>query len=525
MHPTEAIVRRLAVERFGVPEAALAEIPAEAGPIAGALVAHGLLAGEAAVELVVAAIEVVRAESDRLAARASPVAAPVLPPGPGGWDDPALVSKLATVVTRVLGPVLPEAEEVALPVPAEAGLPSGLPPSPPPLGGPFPLAGPAAPPELGGPPPGSFGALALQKGLLTEEQLAGALRAQQEERARGRQKLLGVILQEQMILTEEQVDEVSAEMVNELARQPIRGYHILRALGRGRLGSVWEGREEATGRRVALRILSPRHVANPEWLARFLQGTERAAQVSHPRLVSIYGTGESWGYHFMAMEYLPDGSLVERLAREGRLPPDEVVGIAEQALEGLAFLEERRVIHGDLKPSNLRRAPDGSLKLADLGLAALLRRASALTGGGAIYGSSDYVSPEQIAGREDLDGRSDLYALGATLFHLLAGEPPYRGNSARDVLLGHVKSPVPDPAAEAPGTPPALASLVRQLLAKDRGARPASAAEAMAFLSAARAEGRPPGTKTRQITKRLLGIFTPGSPGPPEPPKGQPGSP
>lgn len=252
-------------------------------------------------------------------------------------------------------------------------------------------------------------------------------------------------------------------------------YDILRPLARGGMAMVHLAREVDTGRQVALKhLVVPEGQRVPEWRLRFQQEFHLAARLRHPHVVATFDYAEPRdGLPFFTMEYLPGPGFEELIP----LAPARLLALLPGLLGGLAYLHDQGLVHGDLKPENIRLAADGTARVMDLGL---VTRAGQPTPG--LQGTLPYLAPEVIR-RAAADRRSDLYALGAVLYHLLAGRPPFQGDN-RTVLSGHLEQ-APQPLGElVPGLPPELEQLVMRMLAKDPLERFQSAGEALRFMGA-----------------------------------------
>ncbi|MFO7900327.1 MAG: SUMF1/EgtB/PvdO family nonheme iron enzyme, partial [Planctomycetota bacterium] len=230
-------------------------------------------------------------------------------------------------------------------------------------------------------------------------------------------------------------------------------------------------------RPVALKVLPPRLARDKEYLGRFFREARAAARLNHPNVVQAIDAGEADGYYYFAMEYVEGPSVIE-LLQEGSMPRERVLRIARDMGRALEAAHAAGIVHRDVKPANILLASDGTAKLADLGLAReTTSRATGLTQEGLAIGTPDYISPEQVRGEADVDGRTDIYSLGATLYHMLTGQPPYTGGSGNEVMAKHLSEPVPDPRRVNPAVPLAAARVVRKAMAKDREHRYQSAAE------------------------------------------------
>jgi serine/threonine-protein kinase len=229
--------------------------------------------------------------------------------------------------------------------------------------------------------------------------------------------------------------------------------------------------------------LKPRLAADESYVARFRHEAQAVASLVHPHIVQIYEIGRAEGCHFIAQEYVSGPDLKQALHRNGPLPWPVAARILRQVGQALARAAEQGIVHRDIKPENILLTRDGEAKVADFGLARLILPDAdvQMTQIGMTMGTPLYMSPEQIEGRP-LDVRSDLYSLGVTVYHLLAGEPPFQGETALQLAMQHLRHP-PTPLKEsAPDVPPALAAVVEKMLAKDPAERFATAQEMLRTL-------------------------------------------
>jgi serine/threonine-protein kinase len=240
---------------------------------------------------------------------------------------------------------------------------------------------------------------------------------------------------------------------------------LLERLGAGGMGEVWKARDPELDRLLAVKLVArdPR-VANHE--ERFRREARAAAAVAHPNVAQVYFAGVHEGRLFYAMELVRGRSLGELLVEHGHLSGSRCVGWLRQACEGLRAAQQVGVIHRDIKPSNLMVEESGRLKIVDFGLARRLDVDITLTRAGVVMGTPSYMSPEQAHG-SDLDHRSDIYSLGATFYHLLAGEPPFVAPTAMEVLRAHLTAPLPPLRSRNPAVPEAVARVVERMLAKE----------------------------------------------------------
>jgi tetratricopeptide (TPR) repeat protein len=278
-------------------------------------------------------------------------------------------------------------------------------------------------------------------------------------------------------------------------------YEILGELGRGGMGAVYKARDMQLNRLVALKVILAGEHADAQDRDRFRAEAEAAASLQHPHIVQIYEIGEHQGRPFLSLEFCPGGSLKEQLG--GRpLAPDTAAHIAEALARGAHAAHLKQIVHRDLKPANILLAEDGSPRIADFGLAKRLDADSERTATGAILGTPAYMAPEQAAGRiREIGPAADIYALGAILYELLTGRPPFRGDS-HAAVLDQVREHEPSsPRLLNPAVPRDLATVCLKCLEKDPARRYPSAEALADDLARCRAGepilARPPGRLER----------------------------
>jgi serine/threonine protein kinase len=243
--------------------------------------------------------------------------------------------------------------------------------------------------------------------------------------------------------------------------KPIGKYTIVREIGRGGMGVVYEGFDPALDRPVAIKLLLAE--SDP---VRFLREAKAAARVNHPNCVTVFDTGTHDGHPFLVMELITGASTAHLLAHSGRLSWRHATRIAAAAARGLGAVHAHDLVHRDVKPSNLLVTGSGTVKVADFGLATSITRATVSLTGDRTLGTPHYMSPEQCM-NEPVDARTDVYALGAAYFHLLTGQPPFVAPHDLQVMFAHCNNPVPDPRQMVPDVPDGCAEIVSQALAKN----------------------------------------------------------
>ncbi len=262
-----------------------------------------------------------------------------------------------------------------------------------------------------------------------------------------------------------------APVFEDFADRMLGEFRLLRLLGRGGMAEVYLADQTSLSRKVALKILRPELKANTVFLKRFEREVRAAASLSHPNIVQVFLVGEAEGLHFIAQEYVKGLNLREYLRRKG--PPGTPLSLhfMKQVLLALERAGSAGIVHRDIKPENILITHKGVIKVADFGLAQLVRTdveksGLELTQVGTTMGTPLYMSPEQVHGQK-LDQRSDLYSFGVTCFHMLTGEPPFRGETAMSVAIQHLNEAPPRLKDRRPDLPPALCQIVHKLMAKD----------------------------------------------------------
>lgn len=279
----------------------------------------------------------------------------------------------------------------------------------------------------------------------------------------------------------------------------IGNYEILDRIGAGGMGTVFKARHRRMKRIVALKVLSKEVAGAGKFAERFQREVETIARLTHPNIVMAFDADEGETGPFLVMEFVNGRDLASEVEKTGPLSVPDAVDCVLQAARGLEYASARGIVHRDIKPSNILRDADGVVKVADLGLARLnspdggAAVNTSLTQAGTVFGTADYMSPEQAVDSAAVDQRADIYSLGCTLYFLLAGAPPYRAGSILALLLKHRDAPIPPLAAARPEVPPDVDSLYRRMVAKLPEQRQQSMAEVVADLERLRAK-LPPGS-------------------------------
>ncbi len=253
----------------------------------------------------------------------------------------------------------------------------------------------------------------------------------------------------------------------------IEGFALEGVLGRGRYGTVYRATQIALGRPVAIKILAEEYRRDPAKVEGFLTEARRAGRLNHPNVVQVHDVVVTDSHCLLVMEQMA-GSASEQLQEHGPFAEEAVLILLRDIGESLAYAESQRLVHRDVKPDNILVNGEGVYKLADLGIATSID-ADGRAVQDRVFGSPHYVAPEQARGGS-IDGRADLYALGASVWHLATGKPLWSGTT-RQLVNHHLSSPLPDLRSLATQLSPRVAALIVQLLAKDPGQRPAGASE------------------------------------------------
>jgi serine/threonine-protein kinase len=287
-------------------------------------------------------------------------------------------------------------------------------------------------------------------------------------------------------------------------------YVVLDKLGQGGMGVVLKARHRRMNRLVALKVLAPGATNSAPAIKRFHREVQAAARLEHPNIVTAYDADEAGGKHFLVMQFVDGCDLASLVKQEGRLPVEKAVGCVVQAARGLEYAHQHGVVHRDIKPANLLLQRDGTLKILDMGLARLDADAtgrSQLTGTGQIMGTVDFMPPEQAVDTKRADERADIYSLGITLWYLLVGQAPYRGDTMMSRLLAHRDEPIPSLREVRSDIPAAVDALFRRMVAKLPEDRYQSMTEVIAALEGCRMSGAAPELAEGQSDDQLLNDF------------------
>jgi len=295
-------------------------------------------------------------------------------------------------------------------------------------------------------------------------------------------------------MTDHMVDETT------LIPRNLGPYRIERELGSGAMGTVFQAIHTGLDRAVALKVLRPDMVQDPDSVRRFLREARSIARMDHPSIVSVYDAGEIGGVSYIAMKLLEGESLQSLLSRTGPLPLSRVIHIAGQLASALDYAHARDVVHLDVKPANVMVARQDRVTLTDFGIAQALNPGA--TRSATIAGTPLYMSPEQIQGQE-VDCRADIYSLGLVIYEMCVGRPPFHGQFVT-VMYAHLHTPVPDIKATIPDMPDQFVAVINRALAKDPAQRYQTAGELLRALERAVPKGDADASHTVSLQREPL---------------------
>lgn len=252
----------------------------------------------------------------------------------------------------------------------------------------------------------------------------------------------------------------------------IAGYKIISFLGKGGMGDVHKAIQMSMQREVALKILPPQLCRDETFSNRFIREARAAGKVNHPNVITCYDVGNDQGVLYMALELVTGGDVSQLMKKNAQpLSPKKALRILIDCTRGLAAIHKAGLIHRDIKPANIFLSEDGTAKLADLGLARSSANSTQMTQAGTSVGTPAYMSPEQVKGEDDIDIRTDIYALGITFYTMLSGQNPFQANDVWALFRMIVQDDMPDITAQCADLDPAIGALIQRCCAKDRNDR------------------------------------------------------
>jgi len=334
----------------------------------------------------------------------------------------------------------------------------------------------------------------VESKLATQDEIALCVAESKRLKKEGKNTPLAQVLLDQGYITETQIKRLSDNSRDDSMFKPaqqIPGFQILGKLGQGAMATVFKAKQLSLDRIVAIKVLPRRMSENTEFVNRFYREGRAAAKLNHNNIVQAIDVSEAGGYHFFVMEHI-DGKTVWDDLRDSQYNEKIAIDIITQTARALEHAHERGLIHRDVKPKNIMITKSGVVKLADMGLA---RETSdmeaAMAEAGRAYGTPYYISPEQIRGEVNIDFRADLYSLGATFYHMVAGKVPFEGATPSAVMHKHLKEPLIPADHTVNNLTAGTGEVIEVLMAKKREDRYASTKDLLIDLEAI-SRGEPP---------------------------------
>jgi serine/threonine-protein kinase len=352
------------------------------------------------------------------------------------------------------------------------------------------------------------GKAVLEMGLATQTEIEFC-REQQKQSSDPNQRSLADLLVENQFITVNQAKRIRSQL-DDRKKSQIPGYDLIGRLGKGAMATVYKARQLSLDRMVAVKVLPRKLSENPEFVERFYKEGRAAARLSHNNIVQAYDVGSTPdGFHYFAMEYIEGDTLYDMMlpppaGRGHHFSEQEALDIGIQMADALAHSHARGLIHRDVKPKNIILTPGGVAKLTDLGLARQHDdKEAAESEAGKAYGTPYYISPEQIRGEVDIDFRADLYSLGATLYHMLTGRPPFEAETPSAVMHKHLKQPLEPPDHINTALSAGVGEIIEVAMAKNREDRYQATEDMVEDLKAVQA-GNPPIHARRAVDMHAL---------------------
>ncbi|MEM6505593.1 MAG: protein kinase [Planctomycetota bacterium] len=292
-----------------------------------------------------------------------------------------------------------------------------------------------------------IGRLVVEKGLATQGEVDQCLMLTESAAHDGKDVggLAGVLVT-QGVVTKGQLQRLKPELDEQKSNRQIPGYQMLSKLGAGAMATVYKARQLSLDRIVAIKVLPQKHSNDPNFIQRFYDEGKAAAKLNHANIVGAYDVGQSGEYHYFVMEYVDGRTVYDDISSKGAYSEEAALRITSDVAQALNHAHDQGFIHRDVKPKNIMITSDGTVKLADMGLArAVTDREAAEAEAGKAYGTPYYISPEQIRGEIEIDSRADIYALGATAYHMVTGRVPFEGPNPSAVMRKHLSEEVEPP--------------------------------------------------------------------------------
>ena len=357
-----------------------------------------------------------------------------------------------------------------------------------------------------------FAKLVVDKNLCTPDEVQRCQDLQRNLTQQGEPQTLPDTMVDQGYVTKSQLDRLNQTIEEARPARRIPGFQILEKLGEGAMATVFKAKQLSLDRIVAVKVLPKRLSENPEYVERFYKEGKAAARLNHNNIVQAIDVGEAGGYHYFVMEYVAGKTVYEHLAEHKAYPEIEALDVTIQIADALAHAHDRGLIHRDVKPKNIMITDKGVAKLADMGLAREADdQVAAEMEAGRAYGTPYYISPEQIRGEVDIDFRTDIYSLGATLYHMVTGRVPFEAPTPSGVMHKHLKDSLVPPDHINRALSVGIAEVIEVMMAKKRAERYGNVALLLEDLKAIRA-GEPPLQAHQKFDANVLADLEKSSP-------------
>jgi len=337
-----------------------------------------------------------------------------------------------------------------------------------------------------------LGEMALDQGLCTDKELRNSIQELQQRR-----QTAPVMLEELLIelgyITTSQVERLKKGIQESKAvAHKIPGYQVLGKIGAGAMASVYKAEQLSLNRTVAIKVLPRRFTENPAYVQRFYKEGQAAGKLNHTNIVQAFDVGEAGGYHYFVMEYVEGKTIADDLTGNTCFGEQEAIDIVIQVAQALAHAHHHGLVHRDVKPKNIMINKQGVVKLADMGLARETADIEAAQSeAGKTYGTPCYIAPEQIRGEIDIDGRADIYGLGATFYHMVTGRVPFTGNNSAEIIKKHLQKKLIPPDHVNTSLSAGVSEVIELMMAKRRQDRYDNIEELLTDLEALRGGRRP----------------------------------
>ncbi|MBL7153801.1 MAG: serine/threonine protein kinase [Phycisphaerae bacterium] len=337
-----------------------------------------------------------------------------------------------------------------------------------------------------------FGRMAVDQSLCTDEELKHSL-AELKARSQANPTMLHELMIELGFVTHNQAERLEKNIKESKAvATKIPGYKVLGKIGAGAMAFVYKAKQLSLNRTVAIKVLPKRFTENPEYVERFYKEGQAAGKLNHPNIVQAFDVGEAGGYHYFVMEYVEGKTISDDLVSGGVFSESEAIEIMIQVAQALKHAHAQGLIHRDVKPKNIMINKHGVVKLADMGLARETTDIEAAQSeAGKAYGTPYYIAPEQIRGKIDIDGRADIYGLGATFYHMVTGQVPFMAEDSSDVMRKHLREKLTPPDHINTSLSGGLSEVIEIMMAKRKEDRYKNVEELLLDLEALR-NGQPP---------------------------------